>query len=166
MKKVTRYHFVKIRLIQGIIILLFLGTELSAQEVISPAGTSYENTSIAIDFTVGELAIQTESTNQTIVTQGFHQNFKTTITALKPMNLSVEVSVFPNPTSDFINIASEDYKDDIIYSLYNLNGVLITQGTFNTSTNLSIKSYTKGMYQLLLTNSNQQLIQTFKILLK
>lgn len=166
MKKVKQYYIIKSNLVFGILLLVFQGIDVQAQEVISTSGGSYKNSTTTIDFSVGELMISTLSTNQVVVTQGFHQSFKATITTLEPSNFPIEVSVFPNPTSDYINISTEDFSDEIAYRLYNINGVLISQGTFSKNTKLSINSYTKGFYQLLLTNSNQQLIQTFKILLK
>ena len=45
----------------------------TAQEVVSTQGDSYSNTSGSIDFTVGEVVINTGTDGTNDLTQGFHQ---------------------------------------------------------------------------------------------
>ena len=52
---------------------LFASLAVTAQEVISTQGESYSNASASIDFTIGEVIINTETAGTNVITQGFHQ---------------------------------------------------------------------------------------------
>jgi hypothetical protein len=56
-----------------VLFLLFAGFTLSAQEVISTQGDSYINGNGSIDFTIGEVIIDTGTDGSIFLTQGFHQ---------------------------------------------------------------------------------------------
>ena len=94
-----------------IIALVFVATaggQDLKQQVVSSAGgfgVSGDN-SISLSWTLGELVISTvqASGGDLILTQGFQQS-KLTITAIDVnKDLGVEVSVYPNPTSELVNI--------------------------------------------------------------
>ena len=146
-------------------LLLLTGT-VSAQEVISSSGESYQNSSAQVAFSLGQLSIETYSSSSVIVTQGFHQTFEEIITGLAPVTDPITVSVYPNPTHDFLTIEAADFKDDINYQLYDLNGLTVNTGKFITSHDLSLRGYVDGIYLLILTNNREQLIQSFKIQVK
>jgi hypothetical protein len=46
---------------------------VTAQEVVSTQGDSYSNSSGSIDFTIGEVIINTGTDGTNDLTQGFHQ---------------------------------------------------------------------------------------------
>ena len=52
---------------------LFTAFAASAQEVVSSQGETYSNANGSIDFTVGEVIINTGSSGTNDLTQGFHQ---------------------------------------------------------------------------------------------
>ena len=52
---------------------LFATLSVSAQEVVSTQGDSYSNASGSIDFTIGEVIIDTGTDGTNDLTQGFHQ---------------------------------------------------------------------------------------------
>jgi len=149
-----------------VFILLIIIGRASAQEVISSSGNSHENSSAQVAFTLGQLSIETYASSTVIVTQGFHQTFEEIVTGLEPIATPIEVSVYPNPATDFLTIEVADFSDDISYRLYNLNGLAVNSGKFITRYDLSLTGYTDRVYLLLLTNNKKQLIQSFKIQVK
>ena len=54
-------------------LLLFTSVSISAQEVISTQGGSYTSVDVNLDFTIGEVLINTVSDGTNFLTQGFHQ---------------------------------------------------------------------------------------------
>lgn len=63
------------------------------------------------------------------------------------------VSVYPNPTTDFINVdANEDIDSVTTLSVYNSNGILIEETAFDSTNRLSTSLYEKGIYFLILNN--------------
>jgi len=102
---------------------------LSAQElapvVIASAGKELKVETYSIAFTVGEIAIKTIAGNNHILTQGFHQPpglYLSDIT--KNSSLDVSLSVYPNPTTDLINIVIKNFtsNEDLILKVYNSVG--------------------------------------------
>jgi uncharacterized protein (TIGR02145 family) len=63
-------------------------------------------------------------------------------------NNNIEINVYPNPTSNFINI---DTKDLIFAKLYDLNGILL--GVYN-SLQINLQDFKKGIYILKLVTPN------------
>ncbi len=107
----------------SILILNLSVAYISAQEVISNGGDSFSNGTVQMDFTLGELAIETISSNVQL-TQGFHQGVSS-ITSINENNL-ISYEVYPNPTSDWIgfNIADNGNKSAWI-NIFNIEGRLV-----------------------------------------
>lgn len=146
--------------------LLTATTTATAQEVISSAGESLQNSSTQIDFTVGQLTINTYSEGTVVLTQGFHQTFEEMVLGLNRSSIPIELSVYPNPATSFIKLSAINSQEDISYQLYDVNGLSIQSGIFSSEYELNLKGYAKGIYMLLLIDGNNDLIQSFKIQVK
>lgn len=91
---------------------LFAGMMLHAQtishSVVASAGANHtdEATGISISWTLGEPVIGTlVSNDETIIlTQGFQQGTLAGDVIVVPIDFSAEITVYPNPTSNFVNI--------------------------------------------------------------
>jgi len=81
---------------------------VQGQEVISSQGDSYTNGNGNIDFTIGEVVIATASDGNNDMTQGFHQT-NWNFLGLEDFAPLVEVSIFPNPTENMLNIRAKEY---------------------------------------------------------
>jgi len=64
-----------------------------------------------------------------------------------------KTSIFPNPSSGFINIANLETSEK--YSMYSIAGRLIKQGVVSKTRPINIQNFSKGMYFLQLENSNK-----------
>lgn len=137
----------------------------NSQEVIAPAGEHLQSNSLQINFTLGQLVNTSESAGSIVINQGFHQVFTEVVETLATPDQLVEINVFPNPASQQLTISSPE-SSVIHYTLYDLNGAKVASGNFKESTQLAIHRYAKGMYQLLLTNDQEQLLETFKVQFK
>ena len=86
-------------------------------------------------------------------TQGFHQS---NIWILGTDELiEIEISIFPNPTCEFVNINA---PDQAVLSIYDMEGRLISTHNLINSTNMiDVSSFSRGTYNLVfLTKDNQQ----------
>lgn len=142
-----------------------MSAQQTNQQLISSAGSSYQANGLQMDFSIGQLINSTASANNIIVTQGFHQSFAEIVEALEVANEVLNISTFPNPARHSLTIQSES-ELPIFYNLYDLNGAKVASGKFKNSITLDIQHFAKGAYQLFLTNNQDQLLQTSKILLK
>lgn len=149
------------------IVLTLISSVLFSQEVVSSSGETKTVSGYEVSWTVGEIVIETVSSGANILTQGFHQS-KLTITSVTKFDYpGIEMNVFPNPTSDNVNIHFNKLIENSSYSLFDMSGKLVEKKKINsTNTELSLKKYTSGQYILKLIRNTNQPLQTFKIIKK
>jgi len=146
-----------------LITLLALSSALTttAQEVVATQGDSYSNTSMQIDFTIGEIIINTESDGVNTLTQGFHQT-NWNFVGLENHAPEYEATIFPNPTSKILNISTSAFEN-VTYTLYDAQGKLILQDKLSSEqTPIKVSQLAPGNYSITLTNEMQNL-KTFKL---
>lgn len=105
------------------IILLFLVLSSSfsyaqtlERSVIGSAGQDQKNSSLNVSFTVGEVAITTSKKSSLIITQGFQQSIEEkdgndTTSISENLANSLDISLFPNPTQEWVNVKSESEQE-------------------------------------------------------
>ena len=141
---------------------LFATISVSAQEVVTTQGDSYSNASGNIDFTLGEVVINTGTDGTNDLTQGFHQTNWSFVSIVNHVP-RYEAIIFPNPTDDFLNIQSISFKN-VNYSLFDEMGKLVLNGTLYTEkTSLDVSKLQTGSYSLILNRSENKL-KTFNII--
>ena len=141
---------------------LFATISVSAQEVVSTQGGSYSNASANIDFTIGEVIINTETDGTNSLTQGFHQT-NWNFLGVENFAPNFEAIVFPNPTSDVLNIRTSSFQN-VTYTLYDAQGKLVMQNILSAEqTPIQVSQLAPGSYSLTLNNETQNL-KTFKLI--
>ena len=115
----------------------------AAQEVVATQGDSYSNTSTQIDFTIGEIIINTGTDGTNELTQGFHQT-NWNFVGLENHATGYEASIFPNPTSDMIYIKTLNTIERI--ELFDILGKQIL--SIKNKSEIDVSSYQSGIYLL------------------
>ena len=129
---------------------LFSAATVSAQEVVSTQGDSYSNANGSIDFTVGEAIINTGTDGTNDLTQGFHQT-NWNFLGVEDNAPNYEASIFPNPTSDVLNIKTSSFEN-VTYTLYDAQGKLVLQSILAAEvTPIQVSHLAPGAYSLQLT---------------
>lgn len=132
------------------------------QEVISSQGESYSNLNGSIDFTLGEVVINTTSSANATLTQGFHQT-KWNFLGLEDYNSSFFISLYPNPISDILYITSKTDKI-LIAELFDANGKLVLKSSITgPNAQMSVKNIAPGYYSLLLMDK-ESVVKLFKLI--
>jgi len=141
---------------------LFATISVSAQEVVSTQGDSYSNAGGNIDFTIGEVIINTGTNGINDLTQGFHQT-NWNFVGLEDHAPSYEAIIFPNPTSEVLNIRTSTFEN-VTYTLYDAQGKLILQDKLSAEqTPIQVSQLAQGSYSLTLSNKTQNL-KIFKLI--
>lgn len=134
---------------------------VSSQEVISTQGDTYTNGGTSVDFTIGEVVINTGTNGANDITQGFHQT-NWNFLGIEDHAPDFEVSVYPNPMSDILNIKASIF-DDVSYSLYDAAGRLVLEDKLSSDiTPIEVSQLAPGNYSLRLNNS-EQILKTIKL---
>lgn len=135
---------------------------VSAQEVIATQGESYSNASANIDFTIGEVVINTGTDGTNDLTQGFHQT-NWNFLGVEDFAPNYEAIIYPNPTEDVLNIKTSSFEN-VTYTLYDAQGKLVLQDILSEEqTPIQVSQLAPGSYSLML-NSETQKLKTFKLI--
>ena len=112
-----------------LISLPFIGLgQVTTPSVVSSSGDSYSNGNIIMDYTLGEIAIETYTNGSTILTQGFHQGDLKVTTSV--VNLDIKTKIYPNPTTNFIIIELEKNVNAELL-VYDINGKIVVKDKLN-----------------------------------
>ena len=138
-------------------ILLF--GQVTSPTLISNSGGSFATNTIIMDFSIGELAVQTLQNNE-ILTQGFHQEVLKIGTLIN--ELEILTKIYPNPTSKLLFIELKEESDGDVL-MYDIKGKLVLQDKFQNQKikHLDISTFSPGNYLLHVYISNKTSV--FKI---
>jgi hypothetical protein len=147
-----------------ILFFLFLLYNLTnAQEVISTQGDSFSNSTLGIDYTIGEVAILTLTNSSNILTQGFHQT-NLTVLGIDDYDASFQVHIFPNPANRVLNLELLNFEG-LNYEIYDMLGRLFLKDKIlNSKTFIDVNRLSNGLYLLVLTGENNQKLKTYRII--
>jgi len=130
--------------------------------VVSSSGNSYNNGGVNMDYTLGEIVVETFQPTvtplpltYTILTQGFHQGILKVTTSVE--NIDIKTKVYPNPTTNFIIIELEkNVNADIL--VYDINGKLVLKDKLNDENQkqLDFSFLKQGNYFLHINISDKQ----------
>ena len=141
---------------------LLTTVSVTAQEVVSSQGETYFNSNGSIDFTVGEVIINTGSNGTNDITQGFHQT-NWNFLGVEDFAPDFDITIFPNPTSDVLHIKSSLFQD-ISYSLYDAQGKLVIKNVLSeTVTQIQVNQLAPGAYRLSI-NDKKEPLKNFKLI--
>ncbi len=149
----------------GLGIALFsVNAQTASPELVSSSGDSFNNTSYQLDWSLGECITATHSAGNYVLTQGLHQN-SYVITSVENLAKDINISVYPNPTTDLITIdllSSAGHNN--VMTVTDINGKVLQQvEVINEVEQLSFSNYANGIYFLTIKQENQ-LIKSFKII--
>ncbi len=147
---------------RGLLLFSLLSTiGVSAQEVVSTQGESYSNSNGSINFTIGEVSIDTGTDGTNDITQGFHQT-NWSFLGLEDHVTSFNASIFPNPTSEVLILKISAFNN-VHYYLYDAQGKLVLNDIISAEeTLIQVGQFAPGNYTLKLNKENQHL-KTFKL---
>ncbi len=146
-----------------VLVFLLILTNLTGftQEVIATQGDSYSNENASVDFTIGEVVINTLTDGVNDVTQGFLQT-NWNFVDMVDHTPNFEVVIFPNPAEDILNIQTNSFEN-ITYSIYDALGKLILQDKLQAElTPIPTSNLASGFYTVTLNEEGRNL-KTFKL---
>ncbi len=155
----------------AVAVVLFLAAfESNAQtlerQVIAAAGDYFVSPGLSLSWTLGEPVTETVSNYDVILTQGFQQADKITVTTVRePLSNLFDIKIFPNPTTDYLNIRINSERDEIIIAqLYSLQGQKVIERKMqDTQFQLDLAALPAAGYLLSFRKLNGELITTYMV---
>ena len=149
--------------------LLFCVSLINAQsisaELISSAGNHYQDENIQVSWSIGEPIIATLAEGDVILTQGFHQDRYTIQTLIEDLSSNFKVKIYPNPTTDFINVnfTENSSSSKLQIKLYDFNGKMLLVKDVNTdSEKIDMSRFANSTYILKITDNKKEVF-SYKI---
>ena len=133
---------------------LFAIGQIISPSLTSNSGDSYSNSKINMDFSIGEVVIETYQNNE-ILSQGFHQGLLIVQTGVSELDFLTKV--YPNPTTNIVVVELEkDITGDII--LYDINGRLMLRNKLENERikYVDFSKLNQGNYLLQLNINNKK----------
>ncbi len=145
--------------------LLFLvftiGVSAQEQHVESSSGGQYFFSTGSMTWTVGEVIINTIQSPDNHLTQGFNQT-RINFIGIEEYNDRINVNVFPNPTTDFININA---SKKTTLRIYDVSQKLVKVVSVEKQDQVDLSELSSGTYLLVFSKNNKKL-KTIKIIVQ
>ncbi len=167
--KMTNIRHKKIKLFA--LLLLGLGLKgLHAQEAIPAAGGNASGSGGSVSYSVGQDVYTTSTGSNGSVSQGVQQPYEiSVVTGLgKAIGIKLYLSVYPNPTTDFLTLkvdASTTLSiQSMSYQLFDISGKLLENKKLTgNEISIDMKNLVPSTYFVKVTDSNKE-VKTFKII--
>ena len=132
--------------------------------VIGTDGGYAGNNQFSLSYTIGEIV--TESGNDTVnnidLTQGFQQAYISIVSTENHL-ADIDISVFPNPAVNYLNVNISDLSKVKTYALFDMSGkLLLQQEVISNQFEISFSNFSSGNYLLIFKN-DQQKLKTLKV---
>lgn len=153
----------------------FLSAQTLSPEVLSSNGGSSLSSSVQMDWTIGEIAIETLHSSNGIYTEGFHQPILT----VQKDNYSLQeeasgqgkrfddIIVTPNPVSTSLNVHfTAGYEVHLSFQLLSSEGTLAKQGEgypIDGDMQIELTGLPAGLYILRLHDEVGTIFPVFRI---
>ena len=137
----------------------------TSHQVLSASGGDATGSGGSVAYSVGQIVYTTSTGTTGSVAQGVEQAYEIYSVGIKETTLNISLSVFPNPTSDFLTLKVEDYNNEALsYNLIDEQGKLIlSEQITNQETQVAMSTLARGSYFINIVQTNKK-IQTFKII--
>ena len=132
--------------------------------VIGTDGGYAGNNQFSLSYTIGEIVTElgSDSVNNIDLTQGFQQAY-ISIVSTENHIAEIDISVFPNPAVNYLNVNISDLSKVKTYAMYDMSGkLLLQQEIISNQFEVSFSNFSSGNYLLIFKN-DQQKLKTLKV---
>ena len=150
-----------------IILLGLVQTTLLAQNATVTAGGEATGSGGTVSYSVGQLLYTTYTDATGSLAHGVQQPYEIMVVAGIDQPISLECSVYPNPTSDYLRLKVDNNTTiRMTYQLYDASGkLLLFKIIENNEATIIMQNYFPATYFLKIRDNNKE-VKTFKIIKK
>jgi len=148
--------------------LLLLGIGFNqgyAQQATTASGGDASGSGGSVAYSVGQIAYTTNTGTTSSLAQGVQQPYEISITTgLLETDIKLNLSAYPNPTTNYLMLQIDNFDKDLSYQLYDISEKLLESNTVVANfTTIKLEQYATATYFLKVTQNNT-LVKTFKII--
>lgn len=139
---------------------------LFAQSNTLPSGGDASGSGGIVSFSIGQIDYASNSGSNGNLNQGVQQPCEFySVIGINELDGNFSLIMGPNPTTNEVQLTVTNYAhNDLVYVLSDMNGkTIISRTPFSGTALLNLENFAPGMYQLLISNNENQ-VKTYKIL--
>lgn len=148
------------------LLLVCLGS-LQAQKSVTTSGGNVSGKGGSLSYSIGQVFHVTSENEAGFVTHGVQQPYEISIiTGIGSRNTDLELTTYPNPTSNFLNLKVSNYTNEQLnYQLLNMQGQLLkTNQLDSVNTRITLEHLPPSIYYLRILNDRKELVELFKVI--
>lgn len=145
--------------------LLWIGLA-QAQESVNVSGGDVTGSGGSVSYSIGQIDYITNTGSSGSVAQGVQQPYEIFTIGIEESELNISLSVFPNPTTDNLNLQITEYNNEKLrYRLFDFQGKLLRDEQITTQqTQINAASLPSATYFIYVVNQVNKQVQSFKII--
>jgi hypothetical protein len=137
---------------------------------INASGNNASGNSGTVAYSIGQVFYTYIGVSVYNVAQGIqHEEISQTLDTIEDIKPKIDIAVYPNPTTDFVNINMKgfEFENELrSYQLYDFQGRLLKQNTIEENeTQINLSNLSSSIY-ILRVYANKKVLKTFKIIKK
>lgn len=138
-----------------------------AQENVVTTGSDVTNSTHSTSYSIGQVFYTTTEANGAMSAAGIQQSYLIEPSSnFEAQMTSIEIRVYPNPTTDKINITIEDVNnEDYSFALYDLQGKILKESNLVDQDFIFMSEFPPSNYVLLISQGKAA-IRSFQIIKK
>ena len=135
------------------------------QHIFAVQGGFDQTDNMSVSWTIGENFTETIYAPKQIITQGFQQSFLKIKPVFTAQGESLNVNIFPNPTSGVLQIDTHDEENLLQVEIFDANGkILYRHDDFRDKSELDFSDYASGLYLLRISDLSNSRFSLFNII--
>jgi hypothetical protein len=141
--------------------LSFAQTNIKKSSISTAGGTQTAGTTQVV-YTVGEVAVNENTTGVVHLSEGFIGSDILQALGVSDYTELNGIAVFPIPVQSELNIELPNHNEYKVY-IYNLSGKQLVHFNINNSYTYDMSNYTTGVYLLIIIDDNNKRIKQVKV---
>jgi hypothetical protein len=134
-------------------------------EVIASSGNSIKTSGGQVSWTLGEVATETFTAGETILTQGFLQSEISVETRYTDPVLQLAMKVYPVPATGFVTLDFQEIQEGLSVELYNVQGTKVISHAVNSERfQIDLSALPSSEYILKIISVNNKMIKSYTII--
>jgi hypothetical protein len=145
---------------------LLLGLKLIAQQGTVATGGDASGSSGSIAYSIGQIDYTAVSNSSGSFNAGIQQPYEVFVSSVDEHYAQIEMSLFPNPATHFLNLKMDELIPNFHYQIISLDGRILNDvQIIQELTQIDMQSLPSATYILNILDDNKT-VKTFKVIKK
>ena len=152
--------------ISVLLVMLLVSFGLRAQVSVNAAAGNATGDGGSVSFSVGQVAFSANVGTNGSVTEGVQQPYEISVLSVAEQAENISLSVYPNPSTDYLYLTTSDEISDLSYQLFDMNGKLLkSEKIIGNQTIIDMQDLVSATY-FVKVNQGNKTVKSFKIIKK